>query len=310
MKSRNYLLLLFLCFFALSCTLGDDDDDTGDDDDDDDDNNDDADDDDEPPAIEHTPLGDQASGFGDFHVQAVITDDGTIADAACYYRVNSTGDFLLLSMEETADGYSAYIPDQDSVLIEYYLSATDNSENNALSPDNAPEAVYAFRALPAVEISSDDGTAEDAVRGINVGDQLMLSFVSQVYPARIVKFQFFVHADTESIGKQYRLNFYEDPADAGPATANLLWTSDDFTIQETNTFINVDASNPELQINSGAMIVGIENVSEKGPWVGLDQSSAYNGKSWWYNSATETYTNLSDTEFDFNLMIRAIVILP
>ena len=317
---QRSLLLAFVlgCFLALASACGhggggggddsgDDaqgDDDQGDDDQGDDDTG------DQPPVIVHTPLGDQAVGFGDYPIVATITDDGSVASATCYYRHNGVGDYAPLTMTASGDTYTATIPAQDVGLVEYYLSATDNDSLTATLPADAPTTVFSFKVLAAMEIASDDGVAEDATRRNSANSQILLDMTPVVYPVKMGKMRFFIYDDAESLGKNCRAVLYADPAGTGPSAANLLWTSEAFTIDAVGDFIEVDAGASGAEFTSGSFLVGIENLDEKGPWIGLDESSAYLGKSWYYDATAGEYVNLSATPFAFNLMIRAVVILP
>ena len=315
---RSFLLVLMAGLFLLlapACSHGGGgrDDDASSDDDQGDDAGDDQGDDDtggQPPVIVHTPLGDQAAGFGDYPIVATITDDGSVASATCYWRYNGTGDYASLTMTADGDTYTATIPAQESGLVEYYLSATDNDALTATAPADAPTAVYSFKVFPAMEIASDDGSAEDATRRINVNSQILLDMTPVVYPIRMGTLRFFVYDDPESLGKACRAVIYEDPSGTGPAAANLIWTSDEFTIDAVGGFVDVDATSSGAEFASGSLLVGIENLDDKGPWIGLDEGSTYGGKSWYFDATAGEYVNLSTTPYAHNLMIRAVVILP
>ena len=317
---KPVILLLFFFFLALSvfaaCTgddgdgRGDDDDDNNDDDTGDDDSGDD-DDQNQPPTIDHTPLGDQGAGFGAYTVNATIQDDGAVEGATCRYRFNYAGDFVPLVMTGNGDLFTATIPEQQDVgLMEYYLSATDDEDATSTLPADAPDTVFAFRVLPAMEIIDDDGTAEDAIRGVSVGCQVLLEVTPVVYPVRLARVQFYVFPDPVSIGKSFRANVYANPGGAGPAHENLMFTTDAFTVAQTGDFIELDLSTADADFESGSFFIGIENLDIKGPWIGLDTSGDYLGASWYYDAGSDSFFNLADTEYAFNVMIRTIVILP
>jgi len=82
------------------------------------------------------------------YIRAEISDEGSVENAAVFYRVNE-GDFIEAEMSlEFAFTYVVEIDGQeDGALFEYYVSATDNNSLTSTDPTYAPVSMYSFNVL-------------------------------------------------------------------------------------------------------------------------------------------------------------------
>jgi agmatine deiminase len=101
--------------------------------------------------VDTNPLQDLGYNTGAYGVSAFIDDrseTGLVADSLLvYWRLEGSPGFNPVVMQATAypDSYYAEIPIQaDSVEIEYYVFAKDNSGRRSTRPVIAPDAVYTF----------------------------------------------------------------------------------------------------------------------------------------------------------------------
>jgi len=313
---RIWLLLLSVLLISgllFACALGGDDDDDDDDAGDDDSGDDDDDSANEPPVIEHTPLGDQGEGFGPYRVDADVTDDAEVASASLFYRRTDEADFTEVEMTPRGEGacYAADIPDMTAGAgVLYYIQAEDDQGAQAFHPAGAPEELHSFNVLYAFLLTYDDGLAEDAIRGVGAQSQVMVGYVPSVYPVLVGRVEAYINADPINAGKKVRAVVYSDPAGTGPSADNLLFTSDETEVVETDSILKVDVSSGGIQIDAGGFIVGLENTDDRGPWIGLDETTFYTGNSWYYDIGDASYFNLSDTEFAYNAMISVVILIP
>jgi len=111
--------------------------------------------------IFHIALGNTSNASDPYIINADIFDnDGDpITGAKIHYRVNGAY-FVLVNMNENKDfqNFSGSIPAQPhGSLIEYYLSATDGTDNY-LAPINAPATVFLFEVnnFPPYEVAASD----------------------------------------------------------------------------------------------------------------------------------------------------------
>lgn len=115
--------------------------------------------------VDTNPLQDQEFNTGDYRVTAFVDDRseaGLVTDSLLvYWRTEGSPDFDAVVMSATAypDSYYAYIPMQaDSVDIEYYVFARDNTGRRSARPPVGPAAWYTFN------------TGSDDVSGIADGE--------------------------------------------------------------------------------------------------------------------------------------------
>jgi agmatine/peptidylarginine deiminase len=101
--------------------------------------------------VDTDPLQDLEFNTDGYRVSAFIDDlsgTGLIADSLLiHWRPEGAPEFCGIPMSATAysDSYAAYIPAQaDSVDVEYYVSARDNSGRRSTRPVVAPGAWYSF----------------------------------------------------------------------------------------------------------------------------------------------------------------------
>jgi len=105
-----------------------------------------------PPTISFTPLDGIYYTGADVTVDAYITDASGIASATVYYRAIGDSDWSSVDMTplkgKVANNYTATLPGADMAALgtEYYLAATDNSDNSnvATVPVDAPTSFYSF----------------------------------------------------------------------------------------------------------------------------------------------------------------------
>jgi hypothetical protein len=101
--------------------------------------------------VDTNPLQDREYNTGDYRVTAYIDDQsetGLVNDSLLvYWRLEGSPGFSAVVMQTKAhpDSYYADIPMQaDSVNIEYYVFAKDNSYRRSTRPPVAPNAWYTF----------------------------------------------------------------------------------------------------------------------------------------------------------------------
>ncbi len=111
--------------------------------------------------VRTNPLQDQETNPGDYTVTALIDDrsmTGLVADSLIvYWRLEGSPSFNAVTMQATAypDSYYADIPQQlDSVNVEYYVFAKDNSGRREACPLVAPNGWYTFNTGGAQAVCS------------------------------------------------------------------------------------------------------------------------------------------------------------
>jgi len=111
--------------------------------------------------VDTNPLQDQEYNTGDYYVAAFIDDRseaGLVTDSLLvYWRVEGSPEFTPMVMDAAAhpDSYYVYIPQQaDSVNIEYYVFAEDNSGRQATRPMVAPGAWYTFNTGAEITVAT------------------------------------------------------------------------------------------------------------------------------------------------------------
>lgn len=118
-------------------------------------------------AVQHQPLLPQANE--PVQVSATITDDGTIAAATLFYRVDG-GNWISLTMNtEEENHYVVDIPGQpDDALVDYYIEAQDDSGDITYHPTDAPDQTRRYLVgyeAPAIRINElmaeNNSTLED-----------------------------------------------------------------------------------------------------------------------------------------------------
>ncbi len=82
-------------------------------------------------------------------VTAKIKDpDGTVADAKLYWRKNSTTNEEVVMTVVNDSTYQAVIPSQpDSCVVDFFLTASDNQGNNAITPSDTAKSRYFYLVL-------------------------------------------------------------------------------------------------------------------------------------------------------------------
>ena len=89
-----------------------------------------------------------------------------------------------------------------------------------------------------------------------------------------------------------------------------MYTGPEMQIEEVDAILSLDLSSGWVQIDYGKFLVGLESLDDRGPWVGLDTTTYYSGNSWYYDATGSVYFNLSETEFAFNAMVSAVILIP
>ena len=98
-----------------------------------------------PPTIVHASPEETLPRGEAVTLTATITDASGIASATLLYRVKGATDFTSVAMTRGAgDTFLAVIPASATEVeaIEYYLQASDNKGNGAVSPTGAPGTLY------------------------------------------------------------------------------------------------------------------------------------------------------------------------
>jgi hypothetical protein len=207
----------------------DDDNDTGDDDDDNDDNDDNDTSDTTPPVITNTLLlADTDDTAGPYVVTTDVEDDVAIDTVALLYRVDG-GAFTEVAMTaaKAPVTYTGEIPGQaaDS-FVEYYIVATDTSDNEATDPGDAPTTLYSFTVYTVETFITDDGTSENGWNGfVTYGDNTILAkkLEPSDYPARLTEAVVYL---TETVTPvSYEVVIYEDTTGGAPDDATEIWTT-------------------------------------------------------------------------------------
>ncbi|KAA3604326.1 MAG: hypothetical protein DWQ06_04685, partial [Calditrichaeota bacterium] len=101
-----------------------------------------------PPAIGHSPQGNTTNTSNPYDLTAQILDDGSIVSAILFYDVNTSGTFTQVAMTNSSGAfYDAQIPAQPSgSVVDYYIEATDNTNDVTTDPPNAPtSATHTFQ---------------------------------------------------------------------------------------------------------------------------------------------------------------------
>ncbi|MCK5733990.1 MAG: hypothetical protein KAI38_07375, partial [Candidatus Latescibacteria bacterium] len=102
---------------------------------------------DSPPTITSTPVTTQAEGR-DLIMSASVTDAGGVQSVTLYYRAGGARTFTLLPMSEAGgDTYEATIPGSAVTYcgLEYYLSASDYTDNVVVLPEEGADNPYYVR---------------------------------------------------------------------------------------------------------------------------------------------------------------------
>ncbi len=99
-----------------------------------------------PPLIsgtQHDPLAPTSDDT--IFVTCSIMDDGGVDEASLFYRLNG-GTFIETVLWPVGEiTYRAHInPQPDQTLVEYYIWAMDDEENEATDPEDAPDSTYSF----------------------------------------------------------------------------------------------------------------------------------------------------------------------
>ncbi len=77
--------------------------------------------------------------------KAIILDDGTIAQASLFYRIEQGTWIEVAAIDSVSSVYSAVIPAQpDSTHVDYYYRAQDNDGNISFEPSGAPDSFYSY----------------------------------------------------------------------------------------------------------------------------------------------------------------------
>jgi hypothetical protein len=121
--------------------------------------------------VDTNPLQDMEFNTADYGVSVYIDDrseTGLVSDSILvYWRLGGTTPFETVALQATAppDSYYAEIPKQaDSVDVEYYVLARDNSGRRSTRPPVAPDGWYTFNTGGA-DVSSVAGGSGDLVSG-------------------------------------------------------------------------------------------------------------------------------------------------
>ncbi|MEQ9499147.1 MAG: PKD domain-containing protein [Deltaproteobacteria bacterium] len=100
------------------------------------------------PVITHTPVADGQPAGAAVPIVATVTDESTVAEVRVYFRATGTASFVSAAMTANGDTFTGEIP---AALVtgggvDYYLEATDASDDQNLSrdPEAAPMAVHSF----------------------------------------------------------------------------------------------------------------------------------------------------------------------
>lgn len=110
--------------------------------------------------IDHAPLNDQTSIIDSYPVIANIipySGENLISDSLrIYYRGNIYRDSIWqysLMYHDSGNWYSGNIPPQsDSTIVDYYITATDNSMKRECDPYPAPLGYYSFNVFNSVSM--------------------------------------------------------------------------------------------------------------------------------------------------------------
>ena len=306
-----WLLCLLVALAGFACAKsGDDDDSAGDDDTGGDDTGDD-DVDTTPPAItDTTDLPDTLDATGPYTVSATVTDDVAVAAATLSYRVDG-GAFTDVPMTAAGDVYSADIPGQAAgSLVEYYVTASDTSANEATDPADAPTSVYDFHILTAETYATDDGEADNASGFASADTMGVKIYTPSGYPSVLTSVSIFLAGQTDYTA-DYELVVLADPTGGTPEDATQAWTSGQITelppVWPDGEWKEIDLGDAlaDTPLEAGTWVVGIRwgaAAAHRGPFVGVDLSAGNDPNSYAYAGAWDTLLNFG---VDGQWMIRA-----
>lgn len=103
-----------------------------------------------PPVISGTTdLRSTENTVGPYYVESTVTDNIGVDEVELFYRINSAPFQLLPMLPIGSNVYQAGIPGQPhESFIEYYVRASDHSDNETLDPPGAPAELYDFFVGP------------------------------------------------------------------------------------------------------------------------------------------------------------------
>ncbi|MBN2009191.1 T9SS type A sorting domain-containing protein [candidate division KSB1 bacterium] len=89
-------------------------------------------------------------------ITASVQDESQVTDVTLKYQVNGGGFQDVPMMLESGFLYAANIgPFADQAVVDYYVVATDDSGNVAMSPENAPDSTYSFTVIePSLDLKT------------------------------------------------------------------------------------------------------------------------------------------------------------
>lgn len=103
-----------------------------------------------PPAISHTPIANGQTAAQAVTITASITDGAGVSAATVFYRTTGMGSYTQLSMVRiSGNTWQAQIPGTavTTAGVQYYITATDPSNNVGRDPATAPAMVHAFTVV-------------------------------------------------------------------------------------------------------------------------------------------------------------------
>lgn len=91
------------------------------------------------PTIVFSPSEDAQDAGAALDISAEITDPAGVDSASCWWRTRGTETYTEVAMEPSGDEYSCSLTPLEAPGVDYYLTASDELENDSSDPADAPE---------------------------------------------------------------------------------------------------------------------------------------------------------------------------
>jgi len=285
----------------------------------------------QPPVIVHDPMHD--SDMPTPTLTTMVTDDySTNLTVLLYYRQGGGFVSLPMTASGTPDQYMTTLPPMTQGMIDYYISAGDDSGTTAYDPATAPADYHSFDVgdIAGDELAYDDGGWEYMTYTQDIDEQWAVRFTPTIYPFYLKGAMISVgHGWPDLLHQRIVVTVY---ADDGPGylPQTVLWGPDTTGSigNEVGTMValnrNVaywapvvirDSTGLPLLIESGDFYVSVKNQNgwsieafnrDSSGW-----TEAQGSRSFFYDACEEGWYSEDDTVANSNArrahrMIRAL----